>query len=69
MAPHEPPSVVRCHNCGATMEVPSSHLDDGHESLEGRTARCPKCGYVNVADSSAAMSAVSVKDQQMVRRV
>lgn len=51
------------------MDVPSSHLDDGHESLEGRTAKCPKCGHVNVAESSTTLSAVAVKDQQLVRRV
>lgn len=69
MAQHESPSLVRCRNCGAPMDVPSGRHDDGHESLEGRTAKCPRCGYVNVAESSTAVSADAVKDLQMMRRV
>ena len=65
----ETPSLIRCRNCGAPMDVPPSHRVDGLESIEGRTAKCPRCGYVNAADSPSAESAVSVKTQQMVRRV
>lgn len=69
MTPSGNPSLVRCQRCGATMDVPSGHHEDGLESLEGRTAKCPRCGHVNAADSSTATNLTAVKDQQMLRRV
>lgn len=69
MSGSDDPVVTRCSECGATMEIPSGLHDDGHESLYGRSAKCPRCGYVNVADSSTASSVSAVKDQHMMRRI
>jgi Zn finger protein HypA/HybF involved in hydrogenase expression len=69
MSGSDNPSVIKCRDCGYTMDVPSGFHDDGRESPEGRTAKCPRCGSVNTGDSYSSLSLTMVKGHQILRHV
>lgn len=62
-------TVIKCRSCGYTMDVPSGFHDDGSGSSDGRTAKCPRCGYVNTADSPGASDLTVARNQQILRRI
>ncbi len=68
MADENSPVAVRCAKCGARVDVPSGH-HGGVDSLEGGTARCPKCGHINDTAGPSELKPSVVKDQQLLRRI
>jgi len=68
MTDMDSPVAVRCSKCGARVDVPSGH-HGGVDSLEGGTARCPKCGHLVESVGPSELKPTTVKDQQMLRRI